>query len=97
MNQDILFPDLQEWHGSSQLVSFPAQQCGALIQCYISKSQLEHMTGLPLLAEADVMRAFDSLRFDIEEMASEAIEEQNFAADGGIYIGQHSAHYRGTP
>lgn len=91
MNQDILFPDLQEWQASGQRVYFPAQAMGALIPCYIGKGELERMAAQALHTEDEVLRAFDALRFDIEELATQAIEEQAFTPDGAIVIGR-SAH-----
>ena len=86
MNQGILFPDLMEWQAGEQRVRLPAQQMGALIDCYISQRRLEKMTGLVLTREDDIARAFESVRFDIEDMAEKLIEEQEFAEDGAIYL-----------
>ena len=86
MNQGILFPDLMEWQAGEQRVRFPAQQMGALINCYISRRRLEKMTGLSLVKEEDILRAFESVRFDIEDIAEKLIEEQEFAEDGAIYL-----------
>ncbi len=86
MNQGILFSDLMEWQADEQRVRFPAQQMGALIDCYISLRRLERMTGLALTREDDIARAFESVRFDIEELAEKLIEEQEFAEDGAIYL-----------
>ena len=44
------------------------------------------MTGLALTREDDIVRAFESVRFDIEDMAEKLIEEQEFAEDGAIYL-----------
>ncbi|KXU79589.1 MULTISPECIES: DUF1488 domain-containing protein [Aeromonas] len=86
MNQGILFPDLMEWQAQEQRVHFPAQQMGALINCYISRRRLEKMTGLVLTKEGDIVRAFESVRFDIEDIAEKLIEEQEFGEDGAIYL-----------
>lgn len=86
MNQGILFPDLMEWQAQEQRVHFPAQQMGALINCYISRRRLEKMTGLVLTKEGDIVRAFESVRFDIEDIAEKLIEEQEFGEDGAIYF-----------
>lgn len=86
MNQGILFPDLMEWQAQEMRVHFPAQQMGALINCYISLRRLEKMTGLALSREDDILRAFESGRFDIEDFAEKLIEEQSFAEDGAIYL-----------
>ena len=59
---------------------------GALVDCYISRRRLEKMTGLSLAREEDILRAFESVRFDIEEIAEKLIEEQEFAEDGAIYL-----------
>lgn len=46
MNQGILFPELADWQAHEQRIHFPAQQMGALVDCYISRRRLEKMTGL---------------------------------------------------
>ncbi|HDZ8963986.1 TPA: DUF1488 domain-containing protein [Aeromonas dhakensis] len=86
MNQGILFPELADWQPHEQRIHFPAQQMGALVDCYISRRRLEKMTGLSLAREEDILLAFESVRFDIEEMAEKLIEEQEFAEDGAIYL-----------
>lgn len=86
MNQGILFPELADWQPHEQRIHFPAQQMGALVDCYISRRRLEKMTGLSLAREEDILRAFESVRFDIEEMAEKLIEEQEIAEDGAIYL-----------
>ena len=86
MNQGILFPELADWQPHEQRIHFPAQQMGALVDCYISRRRLEKMTGLSLAREEDILRAFESVRFDIEEMAEKLIEEQEFAEDGAISL-----------
>ncbi|PJG58713.1 DUF1488 domain-containing protein [Aeromonas cavernicola] len=86
MNQGIHFPDLVEWQADQQRVCFPAQQMGALITCYMSLHQLEALTGLPLAGQEDALRAFESMRFDIEELVEKRIDEQRFAEDGAIYL-----------
>ena len=86
MNQGILFPELADWQPHEQRIHFPAQQMGALVDCYISRRRLEKMTGLSLAREEDILRAFESVRFDIEEMAEKLIEEQEVAEDGAIYL-----------
>ncbi len=37
MNQGILFPELANWQAHEQRIHFPAQQMGALVDCYISR------------------------------------------------------------
>ncbi|MEN9532736.1 MAG: hypothetical protein RIQ83_1960 [Pseudomonadota bacterium] len=86
MNQGILFPELADWQPHEQRIHFPAQQRGALVDCYISRRRLEKMTGLSLVREEDILRAFESVRFDIEDLAEKLIEEQEFAEDGAIYL-----------
>ena len=86
MNQGILFPELADWQAHEQRIHFPAQQMGALVDCYISQRRLERMTGLALTREDDIVRAFESVRFDIEDMAEKLIEEQEFAEDGAINL-----------
>jgi len=40
----------------------------------------------PLPRPADLLQAFETLRFDIEELAEQKIAEQEFAEDGSIYL-----------
>lgn len=86
MNQSILFPDIQSWDESSQSIHFPAQQSGALIECYVTKQQLSKMSGLDIEDEQKAVEAFLALRFDLEEMAEELIEDEAFNEEGQIVI-----------
>ncbi len=86
MNQSIQFTGLQLWQAAEQRVCFGAQCLGALIPCYISRHQLEHLAGHPLPREEDVLLAFEQHRFDIEERAEGKIAEQEFGEDGAIYL-----------
>ncbi|MGL6262235.1 DUF1488 domain-containing protein [Vibrio sp. WXL210] len=86
MNQSILFPDMQTWDSVSQRVIFPAQQGGALIECVISLVQLEKMVSRSLEGEAEVLKAFAELRFDLEEWAEQQIEDEEFNSQGQIEL-----------
>ncbi|CAM3136130.1 DUF1488 domain-containing protein [Vibrio mytili] len=86
MNQSILFPDIQSWDESSQSVNFPAQQSGALIECYVTKQKLTKMSGLSVECEQQAIEAFIAFRFDLEEMAEELIEDEAFNEEGYIMI-----------
>lgn len=87
MNQDILFADIQHWDSAKQAVSFPAQQAGALITCWVSLAWLEQQAAQPLNREADILSAFSASRFDLEELAETLIEDEAFNAEGDIEIG----------
>lgn len=87
MNQDILFADIQLWDSEKQAVNFPAQQAGALITCWVSLSWLQQKTEHPLIEEVDILSTFTANRFDLEELAEEMIEEEEFNRDGDIEIG----------
>ncbi len=86
MNQSILFPDIQSWDESSQSVNFPAQQSGALIECYVTKEKLSKMSGSNVEGEQQALEAFIALRFDLEEVAEELIEDEAFNEEGHIVI-----------
>ncbi|WP_261857591.1 DUF1488 family protein [Photobacterium sanguinicancri] len=87
MNQDILFADIQTWDAKRQAVSFPAQQAGALIDCWVSLGWLQQRSEGSLVNEADILSAFIHLRFDLEDLAEEKIEDENFEPDGSVVIG----------
>jgi len=86
MNQSIQFPGIQEWQAAEQRICFSAQYLGALIPCYISRHQLEHLAGRSLSREDELLLVFEEHRFDIEESAEHKIEEQEFGEDGAIYL-----------
>ncbi|WED21803.1 DUF1488 domain-containing protein [Vibrio sp. JC009] len=86
MNQSILFPDIQTWDADSEKVVFPAQQSGALIECEISKSKLEGISGASVDSEEEALQQFKTCRFDIEELAEELIEDEMFNSKGRIEI-----------
>ncbi|AJR07009.1 DUF1488 domain-containing protein [Photobacterium gaetbulicola] len=86
MNQDILFVDLQTWDSARQAVNFPAQQGGALINCWVSRVWLENKCGQTLVDESAVLNAFALCRFDLEDIAENLIEDEDFNQDGDIEI-----------
>ncbi|MBC7006539.1 DUF1488 domain-containing protein [Photobacterium sp. BZF1] len=86
MNQDILFADIQTWDSERQAVNFPAQQGGALINCWVSRVWLENKCGQALADEAAVLDAFSQCRFDLEDIAENLIEDEDFNQDGDIEI-----------
>ena len=86
MNQSILFPDLQHWDEEQQVVVFFAQQNGALIECIISLSALEELAETPLAEPSEIMNTFSQWRFDLEESAEQAIDEERFNASGQIVL-----------
>ncbi len=86
MNQSILFPDMQSWDEPSQSVRFPAQQSGALIECYVTKQKLVKMSGSDIKSEQQALEAFVACRFDLEDIAEELIEDEAFNEEGHIVI-----------
>ena len=86
MNQSILFNGGVVWQETQQRLMFSAQMMGATVPCYISRHYLEQLAARPLLRPADLLQTFEALRFDIEELAEQKIEEQEFAEDGSIYL-----------
>lgn len=86
MNQSILFNDGVAWQETQQRLMFSAQMMGATVSCYISCHYLEQLAVRPLPRPADLLQAFETLRFDIEELAERKIAEQEFAEDGSIYL-----------
>ncbi|UUM30664.1 DUF1488 domain-containing protein [Vibrio japonicus] len=86
MNQSILFPDIQSWDEEQQIVTFPAQQSGALIECFIRKAELEKISGQRIEEEQQALDVFSQCRFELEELAEELIEEEEFNALGQIEV-----------
>jgi hypothetical protein len=86
MNQSILFADIQHWDESTQAVRFPAQQAGALIECLITCAELEKLAGIPITGEQQALDNFSQYRFEIEELAEELIEEEEFNSKGEVEV-----------
>lgn len=86
MNQSILFPDIQTWDEEKQAVSFPAQQSGVLIECFIRKTELEKISGIAIEEGQQALDTFSQYRFELEELAEELIEEEEFNDLGQIEV-----------
>ncbi|NOH81383.1 DUF1488 domain-containing protein [Vibrio sp. RE86] len=86
MNQSILFPDIQSWDEDKQAIVFPAQQSGALIQCLVNTAELEKLSGQQVEGEQQALTVFSQYRFDLEELAEELIEDEDFNSKGEIEI-----------
>ncbi|ART82816.1 hypothetical protein CBP31_09395 [Oceanisphaera profunda] len=86
MNQDIIVNDDLNWQPEQQRLTFTAQWFGGQIICYLNLSQLEHLTGQVLVDEANIMLAFESVRFDIEEQVSELVGQEAFSPDGSLLL-----------
>ena len=86
MNQSILFPDIQSWDEEKQSVVFPAQQSGALIQCVVNTPELEKLSGQKIEDGQQALKVFSQYRFDLEELAEELIEDEEYNSNGEIEI-----------
>ena len=86
MNQSILFPDIQDWDEESRTITFPAQQSGALIECVMSIEELSRLAGRYIKEGDQALVIFSGLRFDIEELAEELIEEEEYDSSNRIQI-----------
>ncbi|WP_413691890.1 DUF1488 domain-containing protein [Psychromonas sp. KJ10-2] len=90
MNQSIIFSDNEYYNSDLQQVEFQAQCQGRLIQCVISwiaLSSLDQQNDSDAQAnEKSALTRFDDARFDIEDLAEELINQQDFNEDGKIYL-----------
>lgn len=86
MNQNILFPDDQTWNGEREVICFPAQQAGSLIQCVVSKKWLEKTSGSVINTDEQALEVFSQCRFDAEDEAEALIEYESFNSVGEIEI-----------
>jgi hypothetical protein len=86
MNQSILFPNNETWNESLQQVEFPAQSMGALITCVVPLDVLERVSGITLHDSDSALEQFCQYRFDIEELAEEQIEDENFNSEGQVVL-----------
>ena len=90
MNQAILFSDNERYNSPLQQVEFEAQCQGALITCIISVDNLFQLNDksaeLQDTSDTEVLRLFESSRFDIEDIAEQMINDQAFNEDGKVYL-----------
>ena len=86
MNQSILFPDMQTWDEGLQAVVFPAQQAGALIECVVTLAELSRLSAQPIDGEEQALAIFQTLRFDLEEIAEALIDEEDYNQRGEIDV-----------
>lgn len=81
MNQQIQFPDREEWDELSKQVRFPVLISGMLAECAIPQSLLFQRYG----QEETPLRLFRQYRWDIEE-EFEALIEQGLDGEDGLYV-----------
>lgn len=86
MNQSILFNDEPRWSEDKKAVIFVGQQSGHLIECIVSASYLEKLSQLPINDKDAAFKVFLEYRFDLEELAEELIDGEEFNQLGQIEI-----------
>jgi len=80
MNQSILCNDDLAWDEATQQVRFTAQAAGAHITCYLALSYLKK-AGLSSSSAAEIVEFCESIQFDIEEDAQQAIADEHLEGD----------------
>lgn len=65
---------------------FVGQQSGNLIECLVSASYLENLSQLQIDDEVMALKVFSEYRFDLEDLAEELIEAEEFNQLGQIEI-----------
>ena len=86
MNQNVIFVDQETWNGERQAVLFMAQQGGALIPCWVALEWLQNHSDARLEEEAQILLCFSQSRFDLEDLAETAIDNESFNDQGEIII-----------
>lgn len=86
MNQSILFADIHNWDEEHQVVVFPAQQGGALIECVVSLAELSRLCGQTIDSGPQALSVFAEWRFELEERAEALIEDEAFNQRGHIEV-----------
>ncbi|CAM3889814.1 hypothetical protein VA7868_04513 [Vibrio aerogenes CECT 7868] len=86
MNQSVIFSDVQYWCDETQQVCFSAQLSGLLIECFISLPALEKISAQTIVDSHNALDVFTQYRFDIEELAENAIEDDRYDEQGRIVI-----------
>lgn len=65
---------------------FVGQQSGNLIECLVSADYLENLSQLQIDDEVMALKVFSEYRFDLEDLAEELIEAEEFNQLGQIEI-----------
>lgn len=65
---------------------FVGQQSGNLIECLVSANYLENLSQLQIDDEVMALKVFSEYRFDLEDLAEELIEAEEFNQLGQIEI-----------
>lgn len=93
MNQSIIFSDNEQYNINLQQVEFQAQNNGVLISCVISLSYLQKLNEITNITseqainiETMALTLFDNVRFDIEDLAEEMINQHAFSEDEKIHL-----------
>ncbi|CCN73824.1 DUF1488 domain-containing protein [Vibrio nigripulchritudo] len=86
MNQSILFPDMQTWDEENQVIRFPAQQSGMLIECLVSLEMIQEISKEEIKEEQQALSLFSQYRFEIEELAESLIEDEDYDSNGNIVV-----------
>ncbi|MGG4610551.1 DUF1488 family protein [Providencia sp. Me31A] len=81
MNQQIQFPDREEWDESTGEIRFPVLIGGMLAECVVSQTLISQRYG----TQENVLSLFQYNRWDIEE-EFEALIEQGSDNECGIYV-----------
>ncbi|MCL1039775.1 DUF1488 domain-containing protein [Shewanella corallii] len=87
MNQSVLFPDLQSWDADKQQMVFPVQVEGRTLFCVIGLEKLSAITGVAQVDADNVLDVFSQARFDIEDLAEQKLESEEFTPDGHVFLG----------
>lgn len=86
MNQAILFSPNALWNSEREMVEFHAQQSGMLIYCFVTTQKLKQLASIDSISAENAISVFESLRFDLEELAEELIEDEQFSQDGTVIL-----------
>ncbi|QIR13101.1 DUF1488 domain-containing protein [Shewanella aestuarii] len=83
MNQGILFND--QFDIKPQEICFVAQLQGMKIKCIIDFQMLSNLSGETVNA-TNAATIYEEYRFDIEELAEQAINHECYQDDGSVRI-----------
>ena len=76
MNQSIIFVDRVKYDENTKCVSYFAQVSGQLITCFYLTNK----------SKADALLDFESKKFDYEDIAESAIEDELYNDEGLIEV-----------
>lgn len=86
MNQQLIFPEQSSFDEEKGAVRLDVLQAGLQIPCYIPFTVLNRQNTQYELNQESALIIFEQERFYFEDLIEQAIEDEDFTAQGEIWL-----------